>query len=156
MLRRAAKRKRQRQHVAGELELMPMMNVFISIIPLLLMSAAFVQVSVIQASLPSGAAVVVPATTDAPLDLTIFIRKEAYAVQGNGIGTLAYPRSDSAAATQLGNALREIVAAHPGTREVRIVSEPTTRYEEIIEVMDISRAAGLPEAALADGVAEAS
>jgi biopolymer transport protein ExbD len=155
MLRRAAKRKRQRQHVAAELELMPMMNVFISIIPLLLMSAAFVQVSVIQASLPSGEAVAAPAS-ETPLDLTIFIRRDAYAVQGNGIGTLAYTRSDPTAASQLGNALREIVAAHPGTREVRIVSEPTTRYEEIIEVMDLARAAGLPEAALADGVAEAS
>ena len=155
MRRRSQKRQRAKVHAPGEIELMPMMNVFISIIPLLLMSAAFVQVSVIQASLPSSAVVAVPAT-DTPLDLTIFIRHDAYAVQGNGIGTMAYPRSDASASTQLGNALREIVAAHPGTKEVRIVSEPTTRYEEIIEVMDISRAAGLPEAALADGVAEAS
>ncbi|HTO89581.1 MAG TPA: biopolymer transporter ExbD [Candidatus Sulfotelmatobacter sp.] len=156
MARRSRRRQRAKPHVAGEIELMPMMNVFISIIPLLLMSAAFVQVSVIQASLPSAEAVAAPAN-ETPLDLTIFIRRDAYAVQGNGMGTLAYPRGDAAAAaSQLSDALRDIVAAHPGTKEVRIVSEPTTRYEEIIQVMDIARAAGLPEAALADGVAEAS
>jgi biopolymer transport protein ExbD len=52
--------------------------------------------------------------------------------------------------------LKAIVAAHPNNREVRIVAEPTTRYEAIIEVMDISRAAGLPEAGLADASLEAS
>jgi len=32
---------------------------------------------------------------------------------------------------------------------VRIVSGPRTHYEEIVAVMDVARAAGLPHAALA-------
>jgi len=31
---------------------------------------------------------------------------------------------------------------------VRIVAEPGTRYREIVAVMDLARAAGLPQAAL--------
>jgi biopolymer transport protein ExbD len=34
---------------------------------------------------------------------------------------------------------------------VRIVSPANTRYDEIIQVMDAARAAGLPEAALQGG-----
>ena len=48
-------------------------------------------------------------------------------------------------------ALKGFAASHPEHREVRIVSRSATRYEEIIDVMDMARAAGLPEAALGDG-----
>ena len=40
--------------------------------------------------------------------------------------------------------------------EVRIVSEGTTHYEDIIEVMDIARTAGLSETSLTDASTEAS
>lgn len=139
-----------------------MLNVFIAIIPLLLLSAAFVQVSVIQANLPAGEAVAAPAPQDdESLDLAIFIRPDAYVVRGHGIGAQAIPRSKDKAVNETGRAqlaevLKAIVAAHPNNREVRIVAEQTTRYEAIIEVMDISRAAGLPEAGLADASLEAS
>ena len=46
--------------------------------------------------------------------------------------------------------LASIAAQHPDHREVKIVADPATRYEDIIDVMDVSRAAGLPDAALAD------
>ena len=39
-------------------------------------------------------------------------------------------------------------AAHPGTTEVRIVAEARTRYQEVIALMDVARAAGLANAAL--------
>ena len=136
---------------------MPMINVFMAIIPMLLLSAAFVPVTVIETTLPMGA----PAAetrTEAPLDLAIEIHPQGYLVRVNGEPTQAIPRSGdgTAARDQLGATLRDIAAAHAGHREVRIVSQATTRYEEIVEVMDVSRAAGLPEAALADAAGEAS
>jgi biopolymer transport protein ExbD len=150
-----SKRKTFRSRVAAELELMPMLNVFITIIPLLLLSAAFVPVTVIQASLPAGA----PAAqaSDGPLELTVAIRDDAFIVEGNGLPARAIPRPASAADSagvqtaraELGAALQEIAAARPDHREVRIVAEATTRYEVIIDVMDVARAAGLPDVALA-------
>src|SRR5262249_34184926 len=83
---RRRRRRRGRRHGLGstELELLPMLNVFIAIIPLLLMSAAFVQVSVIQASLPAEAAAPVDTHADVALDLTVTIHEDAYIVEAAG------------------------------------------------------------------------
>jgi biopolymer transport protein ExbD len=155
------KRKRHQAKVASEIELMPMLNVFIAIIPLLLLSAAFVPVTIIKTTLPLDAAAAA-APEAASLDLAIAIRPEGFDVLVDGApyrtvprGAVGTPEAD-AAHTQLGDVLKELVAAHPGHREVRIVSQAHTRYEEIIQVMDVSRAAGLPEAALAEAGTEAS
>jgi biopolymer transport protein ExbD len=155
---RARLRRQKQTEVSQELELMPMLNVFISIIPLLLLSAAFVQLAVIPTALPAAAQAPTAAAADArPLSLTIVIRSDAYVVEANGatVSTIARvekaaPAVAAAARRQLGDALSSIAAQHPDHREVRIVAEPTTRYEDIIDVMDVSRGAGLPEAALAD------
>jgi biopolymer transport protein ExbD len=153
------RRKRQRSHLVTEIELMPMLNVFISIIPLLLLSAAFVPVTVIKTTLPSGEAVVTPAD-DQTLDVAVILEPNAFVVRVNGGVVQAIPRHSEAddpdARAQLEVVLKTVAEAHPGHREVRIVSEARTRYEEIVEVMDVARAAGLPEAALADAAAEAS
>ncbi len=138
---------------------MPLLNVFIAIIPLLLLSAAFIQVSVIQATLPGNGAAAVQPAGSTPVDLAVFIRRDFYLVSGNGIETQSVARnadSADAARTELTEVLRSIAANHPDTHEVRIVSEGTTHYEDIIEVMDIARTAGLSETSLTDASTEAS
>lgn len=157
-----SKLRRQRQtEVNQELELMPMLNVFISIIPLLLLSAAFVQLAVIPTALPASAEAppAALAAADEKLSLSIVIQANAYVVEANGatVSTIARPEhaatgdvNAKAARDQLGQALAAIAAQHPDHREVKIVADPATHYEDIIDVMDVSRAAGLPDAALAD------
>src|SRR4030095_17214091 len=83
MRERRGLRRRQRDQVASEIELMPMLNVFISIIPLLLLSAAFVPVTVIKTTLPSDQAAVVD-THETPLDLAIHIHPRAYQLEVSG------------------------------------------------------------------------
>ena len=157
----ALSRRKQRKKPleTTEIEIMPMLNVFMAIIPLLLLGAAFVPVSVIPASLPAAAAG--PTASEPrqePLDLIIRIQPEAYVVfvDGTAIRSVARPQGDAdpaaeaKARTELADALREVVANSSGEREVRIVSRGSTRYREIIDVMDVSRAVGLPEAALSD------
>lgn len=136
---------------------MPMLNVFISIIPLLLLSAAFVPVTVIKTTLPSDQAAVVE-QNETPLDLAIHIHPNAYQLEISGSIVQSIgrdPKAEEAAATrerdELTEALRSIASSHPDHREVRIVSESRTRYEEIVQVMDAARTAGLPEASLAEG-----
>jgi biopolymer transport protein ExbD len=144
-------RRRKKRHVKqvhSELELMPMLNVFIAIIPLLLLSAAFVPVTVIKTTLPADGAAV--AVSDAPLDLAIVIHGDRYVIQVDGAvaGTIA---RGPEAGHEMTATLQQIAASHGGHQEVRIVSRSDTRYEEIIQVMDMARAAGLPEASLAEG-----
>ena len=146
---RHRRKHRHAKAVHTELEIMPMLNVFIAIIPLLLLSAAFVPVTVIKTTLPADGEVV--AVSDAPLDVAIGIQPDAYVIEVNGAvsGRVARPGPD--AVKELTATLSQISAAHAGHREVRIVSPSNTRYEEIIQVMDAARAAGLPEAALQGG-----
>jgi len=154
---RRRRRRRSNVHFVTEIELMPMLNVFISIIPLLLLSAAFVPVTVIKTTLPTGEVVSAPAD-QAPLDVAVVVQPQAFVVRVDGAVVQAVPRSkadDPDARGQLEVVLKTVADAHPGHREVRIVSEASTRYEEIVEVMDVARAAGLPEAALADASTEA-
>jgi biopolymer transport protein ExbD len=152
------RRRRSRTHLVTEIELMPMLNVFISIIPLLLLSAAFVPVTVIKTTLPTGEVVSAPAE-EAPLDVAVILAPEAFVVRVDGAVVQAVPRpkgaNDPDARGQLEVVLKTVADAHPGHREVRIVSMASTHYEEIVEVMDAARAAGLPEAALADASTEA-
>ncbi len=159
MHKRTRRRKIRKIEVNQELELMPMLNVFISIIPLLLLSAAFVQLAVIPTALPASAtAPAAPSQEDATLAVTIVIHPDAYAVEANGavtstIARAARPRAAGTvdvARAELHDVLAAIAAQHPDHRTVRIVADPDTHYEDIIDVMDTSRSAGLPDAALAD------
>ena len=149
------RRRRSRDIVAADLEVMPLMNLFIVLIPLLLLSAVFIEVSVIDMALPSPAEAA--NADEARLDLTVRIGERTYRVEGNGITAREIARAtepgtqapDTATRDWLAAALREAVAAFPEQKDVRIVSGPRTHYEEIVAVMDVARAAGLPHAALA-------
>ncbi len=132
------------------------MNVFIVLIPMLLMSAVFMEIRVIEMTLPRT----VLASEHPPVEpfhVAIRIRASDYVVETNDIPILTIPRQASAGIpaapgetswNQLSRALATIVTAHPENQEVRIIAEATTRYKEIVAVMDLARAAGLPQVAL--------
>jgi biopolymer transport protein ExbD len=154
MRRRRAQRKALK--VNTDLKLMPLMNIIIALIPMLLLSAVFLEVKVIETSLPrdadASAAAAEPAVP--PLDLAVHVRGDVYVIEGQGVSPLLVPRRagasapDSTSAQLLSQALRAITASHPGTTEVRIVAEARTHYQEVISLMDVARGAGLVNAAL--------
>ena len=149
--------KRKALTVNTELKLMPLMNIIIALIPMLLLSAVFLEVKIIETTLPRDAEAAeaqakLPA--EPPLDLAVHVRPNAYVIEGHGIDPQVLPRSaataapDSLTSLRLTAVLRGIVAQHPGTTDVRIVAEARTRYQEVIGLMDVARAAGLVNAAL--------
>ena len=150
------KRGSWRHDVNSDLNLMPLMNIIIVLIPMLLLSAVFIDIRAIDMSSPQA---LVPAQqpADAPLDVAVLIADGAYvvAVDGQPVRTVPRPGGTAgagapgeAATTALTQALSEVAAQHPDTHDVRIVAGPTIRYEEIVALIDIARAAGLPQAAL--------
>ena len=153
---RFGRRRRGRQLVNCDLELRPLMNVFIVLIPMLLMSAVFMEIRVIEMSLPDAQAAEVTPEQE-PLDLALRIEANAYSleVNGNVIQTIAraedgpkhvMPGPDASA--QLEQGLSAMAASHPGHPQIRIVAEAGTRYREIVALMDLARAAGLSQAGL--------
>ena len=148
-------RRRKSLTVNTDLKLMPLMNIIIALIPMLLLSAVFLEVKVIETSLPRDAdasTTAVPPETP-PLDLAVHVRKSAYIVEGHGVEPRVLPRRegatpDSTTMEQLTQVLRAYAATRPGTTEVRIVADAHTHYQEVITLMDAARAAGLWNAAL--------
>ena len=148
--------------VNTDLKLMPLMNIIIALIPMLLLSAVFLEVKVIETSLPRNAdASAAEARPEAPpLDLAVHVRKAAYVVEGHGVEPRVLPRRsakgapDAATMEQLTLVLRAMAATRPGTSEVRIVADARTHYQEVISLMDAARAAGLSNAALEGAATE--
>ena len=150
------RRKRWGEIVAADLNVMPLMNLFIVLIPLLLLSAVFIEISVIEMN-QSSSDEPPPQENREKLELAINISGDAYVVSGNGIssqtitrkpGTVMGSAADEAFWRQLSKALHQVTASHPDNQTVQIVAQESTLYEEIVKVMDVSREAGLPIAAL--------
>jgi len=151
------RRKRKSLTVNTDLKLMPLMNIIIALIPMLLLSSVFLEVKVIQTSLPRDADATTASTPmpdSEPLDLAVHVRADAYVIEGHGLEPRVLARRpgtappDSVTAGQLTQVLKAMAATHPGTTEVRIVAEARTHYQEIISLMDAARAAGLVNPAL--------
>lgn len=144
---RTSTRRGYRQLVENDLELMPLMNLFVAMIPMLLISAVFLNVTVIDMKAPSDDVSQTPPDKEA-LGLSVTIQENAFVVEGRGIARRVIARADADADQQLAAALAGVVAARPDNKDVVIVSQRDTSYGDIIAVMDISRENGLPSAAL--------
>lgn len=149
--------------VNTDLKLMPLMNIIIALIPMLLLSAVFLEVKVIETTLPRDAdasAAAAQAPAEPPLDLAVHVQRDAYVVEGHGLEPLLIVRApgstglDSVTTVRLTQVLQAVVAAHPGTTDVRIVAEARTHYQEVVNLMDVARAAGLTNAALEGSASE--
>ncbi|HEU4930044.1 MAG TPA: biopolymer transporter ExbD [Candidatus Krumholzibacteria bacterium] len=140
-------RRSSRHIVDGNLELMPLMNVFVALIPMLLLSAVFIKLAVIDLSAPPEAQS--EAANDAPaLALAVTIKEGYFVVEGDRIESRVIARTSDNAKQQLGDALAEIATQFPANHDIMIISQANTRYEDIVAVMDISRDAGLPGVSL--------
>ena len=138
-----------RELVENDLDIMPLMNLFVALIPMLLISAVFLNVTVIDLdSAPAEAAEAASKAAEQPLLLAITIRPDVFVIEGNHLPKQVVARKTATAEADLSAELAAIVAAHPDNKDVMIIAEANTRYNDIIKVMDLTRAAGLPAASL--------
>ena len=138
-----------RSLVENDLDIMPLMNLFVALIPMLLISAVFLNVTVIDMdSPPEGLSDNQDAAADKPLHLAVTIRSDYFVIEGNRLKKLVIDRREEDPEAALATALGTVVASYPDNRDVMIISESQTRYNDIIAVMDITRAAGLPSDSL--------
>lgn len=138
---RSRKQSRFRSSVEGDLEILPLMNLFVVLIPMMLLSAVFLEVTVVRMDLPVEGA---EGSAIESLDLAVRIEDDRYVIQGSSLAETEVRRAGEGDRDALTEALRVVAEAHPSNKSVRIVSRPATHYEEIIRVMDASRDAGMP------------
>ena len=136
-----------RQIVEADLDIMPLMNLFVVLIPMLLLSAVFVEINAIQMDLPGDAAA--NESSKRSLELSIRLEPDRYVVDGRGLRARTVDRTADDADQQLNDLLVAIRASHPDERAVRIESPDFARYQDLVRVMDVARATGLDAIGLA-------
>jgi biopolymer transport protein ExbD len=143
------RRRSARQQVQDDLEMLPMMNLFVVLIPMLLISAVFLELSVIRIGLPSDQASEKPA--EEKLGLAVLIGEEAWVVKGRRLEPQVILREGDDAEARLRAALAAVSERHPDEHDVTLRSGPRTRYEDIVQVMDAGRESGFGNVSLAGG-----
>ena len=135
-------RKSFRDFVAADLDIMPLMNLFVVLIPMLLLSAVFVQVSALDLQLPPADEAAM-AEDDDPFSVEVTIRTQSYHVSAGKRTQLDIDRSAENADGQLQDALRSIRESQQDAPPLTILSPANLQYQDLITVMDIGAAAGL-------------
>ncbi|MEE9614954.1 MAG: biopolymer transporter ExbD [Thermodesulfobacteriota bacterium] len=138
-----ARRPTRRLHknpVWTDLNLIPVMNLFMVLIPFLLLSAVFARTAIIDVYLPRD----VPESAETaavPGDvLTVHITEKGFAFSGLGEGTPPVGKKDGFFDFGLLTAnLLEIKGQYPDREEVILLFEPSTPYELVVKTMDATR-----------------
>jgi biopolymer transport protein ExbD len=129
----------------SDLNITPVMNLFVCLIPFLLISAVFVQLSVIETNAPSRTSRAGAADTTLVM---VVITNRGFTVTGTGA---AFRNSQAAAEipkkgeeydyATLTQMLTQFKKNDDKAQDVLLMTEPTVEYRVIIGVMDAARTA---------------
>jgi len=160
-----AGRPSQRLHktlVSHEINILPIMNVFCILIPFLLLSATFVQLTIVDTTLPAARNPNKTITEESPtptpeekhLNLTVMVTNEGFSIAGYG-GVLSVEEEKAEEGKKPKtviekkdgeydfNRLKEILVrikeAYPGQYSIIILPEKQILYDDIITLMDHAR-----------------
>jgi len=145
----AKRRRGARSATAAEhrLNLIPILNLVLMLIPAILITTAFVQMAAINVSapqLPSTTAEPEPQPPEERLRLTIVLTAQGVAVIGAraaGEGPAEIPRRPDGAYdwVRLTSQLEEVKDAHPEELRIFIRADPEIPYAHVVDAMDAAR-----------------
>jgi len=133
------------------LNLIPVMNLFVALIPFLLLSAVFFHMRVIKGSVPAATEGETDiAKGDETVTMTVQVDpKDGYHVTASSatlppdivdkLGRSIKKKGDEYDTEELGKFLRGIKRKWPKSDTVIIVPDPTVKYRELVDTMDASR-----------------
>lgn len=138
-----------------ELDVTPMMNFFMILIPFLVSMAIFTQIAVVEFSLP-------PATAPGEdsedsetkdLDISIVVTQTGFQIVGTGRKLDMIPKQQGDYQfTQLRALLKAIKFQYPSQKSVVLVFEGEVLYDDIIKFMDICRESQFPDIGLSGDI----
>src|SRR5262249_52364619 len=131
-----------------ELNLLPLMSLFVALVPALLYSAVFLPVSALGLDFPGTGG----AASESPLALAVRITDDAYSVEGvPDSPTAPLQRAADHAApalTALRGELYEIHQRYPNAAGAILVVSPQIPYRDVVMVMDQVRESGFGNSTL--------
>lgn len=150
--------KRANKSVSKEIELVdldvtPVMNLFMVLIPFLVSMAVFTHIAVIDFSLPPAQGTTGEATESKELDISIVVTNEGFRIVGTGKKLDQVPRVQGQYQfEQLRVLLKAIKFQYPSQKSVVLVLESEVLYDDIIKFMDVCRESQFPDIGLSGDV----
>jgi len=137
---------RDRGYLENELNITPVMNVFLILIPFMLLTAVFVQIAVQEFSLPSADTPTTDPAQQKKAVLTILaINENGFELKTQGEKfPIIIKRDDNFDFQTLVERLQEVKQLHVETEDIIIAPQAAIKYDTIIKVMDRCRENGFP------------
>lgn len=137
-----------------ELDLTPMMNILLILIPFLATMAVFLHLAVVEFALPPG--VSSSAEADAPnpdhIDISVVVTPKGYTILGSGQKLDFVPKADGLYNFDfLVRQLKAIKYKYPQEENIVLMVDPEVRYDDVIGFMDQCRASQFPNVGLSGG-----
>jgi biopolymer transport protein ExbD len=135
-----SKRTHRRKHPAAELNITAFMNLMVVLVPFLLMTAVFSQITVLDMNLPPpGAADKQPKTP--PYELRVTIRQNMLVISDNRNGLIKRIPAKGGKQDYAGlkQTLKQVKARLPEHSNITILAEQQTSYDDLIRTMDSAR-----------------
>lgn len=138
-----------------DLDITPMMNIFMILIPFLVSMAVFTQIAVVEFSLPPAQA---PggAGSDEPtkeLDISVVITPTGFQIVGTGRKLDMVPKvQGDYQFEQLRALLKAIKFQYPSQKSVVLVFDGEILYDDIVKFMDVCRESQFPDIGLSGDI----
>ncbi len=146
--------KRVKKSTANEIELIdldvtPVMNLFMVLIPFLVSMAVFTHIAAIDFSLPPAQEEGTEAGDSKELDISIVVTPSGFRIVGTGKKLDLIPRLQGQYQfEQLRILLKAIKFEYPSQKSVVLVLDANILYDDIVKFMDICRESQFPDIGL--------
>lgn len=132
-----------------ELDVTPVMNLFMVLIPFLVSMAVFTHLAVLDFSLPPAQTEGAGEGESKELDISIVVSQEGFRIVGTGKKLDLVPMERGAYQfEQLRMLLKAIKFEYPSQNSVVLVLDSEVLYDDIVKFMDVCREAQFPDIGL--------
>jgi biopolymer transport protein ExbD len=138
-----------------DLDITPMMNIFMILIPFLVSMAVFTQIAVVEFSLPPAQTPGGGASDEQTkeLDISVVITPTGFQIVGTGRKLDMMPKvQGDYQFDQLRALLKAIKFQYPSQKSVVLVFDGEVLYDDIIKFMDICRESQFPDIGLSGDI----
>jgi biopolymer transport protein ExbD len=143
---------RRRQDLDDEINMVPIMNMFMVLIPFLLMSASFFHIKAINTSVPVLAEASNADAAEKQISVTVVVKLKADGIKASAIssdlnaqelaaleGDFAFSMEDEATYSAFSQHLNKIKTQYPKSDTLILIPEDDILYDTIIQTMDVAR-----------------
>jgi biopolymer transport protein ExbD len=143
---------RRKQDMDDEINMVPIMNMFMVLIPFLLMSASFFHIKAINTSVPVLAEGGSDLAAEKQIVVTVVVKLKTSGIQTSALskdlsesdlaaldGEFAFDENDAAAYTAFSEYLQQVKRNYPKSDTLILIPEDDILYDTIIQTMDVAR-----------------